>query len=151
MASRYQAAREWEQSLAVLSLMRREKLSLKEAARRLDISQSVVLRYAKEALRRSISGNYYAKPFDNIRRPPIKFLTERGNIWINVRDSRDATLASDYMNAVKKYLYGDESALARFRGKRLGRHRFVTDPEILDELADAGELDFDRFYNFVSG
>jgi hypothetical protein len=143
--------REREQALSALSLMRREKLSLKEAANRLDISPSVVLRHAKDGLKRSISGNYYAKPSDNILRP-IKFLTEQGIISVNVSDSRDATLVSKYMAATKNYLStGKESFLAPFRGKRLGQYAFVTDPDILDTLADAGELDFDSIYNFIFG
>jgi hypothetical protein len=145
-------AREQELALSALSLMRREKLSLREAAKRLDISPSVVLRHVKDALRRSATGNYYAKPSDTLRRPPIRFFTEQGSIWINVKDSRDATLISKHMTAVRNYLYtGRESFLAPFRTKRLGPYHFVTDPEILDELADAGELDFDKYYKFVSG
>jgi hypothetical protein len=144
--------REREQALSALSLMRREQLSLKEAARKLDISPNVVLRHAKDGLRRSVGGHYYAKPFDSISRPPMRFLTDRGNVWVTVRDSREATRVSKYMTAIKHYLHtGRTSLLAPFRGKGIGRHRFVTDPEILDELADAGELEFDALYNFVFG
>jgi len=144
-------ARERQLAFSVLSLMRREHLSLREAARRLDVSPRLVLRYVRDALRRSVSGNYYAKPGDHVSRP-MKFLTERGIIVLDVRNYRDARLDSDYMRAVKNYLYtGDASFLAPFRGKGIGRYRFVTDPEVIDRLADAGELDFDSIYNFVVG
>jgi hypothetical protein len=143
--------RELNESLSVLSLMRREGLSLKEAARRLDVPQRTVLRYVRDGLRRSVTGNYFARPSDNIRRR-LKFLSDRGMISITVTDSRDATLVSKYMTAVKRYLLtGRESFLAPFRRKRLGPYRFVTDPEALDMLADAGELEFDSLYNFVFG
>ena len=135
-----------ELALATLSLMRREKLSLSEAAQRLGISPGLVQRYAGEGLRRGASGNYYARPSDNIPRS-LSFLTERGLITVEARNSKEATLVSKYMTATKNYLMtGDESFLDRFRGKRFGRHQFVTDPDILDELADAGELDFDSLY-----
>ena len=135
-----------EQALAALSLMRREKLSLNAAAQRLDISPDVVRRYAGEGLRRGASGNFYAKPSDDISRS-MNFLTGRGLIEIEVRNSKDATLISRYMTALKDYLAtGEKSFLDRFRGRRVGTHRFITDPDILDELADAGEVDFDSLY-----
>jgi hypothetical protein len=59
------------------------------------------------------------------------------------------------MNAVRMYVNGDSSALARFRGKSFqagGKtYRFVTDPAKLDRLADAGTLAFEGFYRSVSG
>lgn len=142
---------EREQALSALSLMRREKLSLKEAAKKLDISPRIVLQHARGGLRRTITGNYYAKPVDEISRS-MKFLTEQGIVSVEVTNSKDATIISKYLTATKSYLStGKESFLAPFKGKRLGPHRFVTNPDILDELAEAGELEFDTIYNFIFG
>ena len=75
MAYGKREAQERELAFRVLSLMRRERLTLREAATRLDIAPRLVLRYLREALRRSVGGNYYAKPVDHYSRP-LKFLTE---------------------------------------------------------------------------
>src|SRR5260370_19490074 len=148
MAPRDREAR--EQALSTLALMRREKLSLKDAAKRTDVSPRTVLQYVRDGLRRS-GGNYYAKRSDRISRS-LNFLTDEGIVSIDVRGSRDATLVSKYMAATKNYLStGKESFLAPFKGKLLGPYSFVTDPEILDMLADAGELEFDTIYNFIYG
>jgi hypothetical protein len=150
MAYTNREAQERELAFSALSLMRREHLSLREAAGKLDISPRLVLRYVRDALRRGVGGNYYAKRVDNLSRP-LKFLTEDGIVVIDVRDSRDATLVSDYMRALRNYLYtGRESFLAPFRGKRVGPYRFVTNPDTIDRLAD-DELEFDSIYNFVVG
>jgi hypothetical protein len=94
MAYGKREAREREAVFSVLSLMRRKRLTLKEAAARLDIPPRLVLRYVRDALRQNVSGNYSAKPVDHLSRP-MKFLTERGVVVIDVRDSRDATLISN--------------------------------------------------------
>jgi hypothetical protein len=149
MAYRNREAQERELAFSALSLMRREHLSLREAAGKLDIPPRLVLRYVRDALRRNVSGNYYAQPVDHLSRP-LKFLTEQGVVVIDVRDSRDATLISDYLREIRNYLTGREYSLASFRGKRLGPYRFVTDLDIIDELAE-DELYFDSIYSFVSG
>jgi len=151
MAPRDRKALEREQALSTLALMRREKLSLKNAAKRTGVSPKSVLPYVREGLRRTIGGNYYAKPSDKLSRT-LNFLTEQGIISIAVHDSRDATLVSKYMAATKNYLAtGNKSFLRPFRGKAMGPYRFVTDTDILDELADAGELEFETIYNYIVG
>ena len=133
-----------ERALATLALMRREGMSLTEAARIQGISRRTVLENAQSALRRGRGGDYWARPYDHIRRT-LNFLTPRGTTAVTVYDSRTATDIAEYMNGVRKYVRtGDTSGLRQFKNKSFvagGRvRRFVTDPETLDELADAGSL-----------
>lgn len=133
-----------ERSLATVALMRRERMSLTKAARIQGSSRRTVLDYARSALRRDRHGEYWALPHDHIRRT-LNFLTPRGTIPVTVHDSRTATDIAEHMNAVRKYVRtGDTSELQRFKDKSFvtaGRvRRFVTDPDVLDELADAGSL-----------
>lgn len=133
-----------ELALATLALMRRERLPLSEAAQMLRVSERIVLEYARPALRRGRYGEYWARPYDRLRRT-LNFLTRRGPIPVTTYDSQTATDIADHMNAVRKYVRtGDTSALEQFKNKSFiadGRvHRFVTDPDALDVLADAGSL-----------
>jgi hypothetical protein len=74
----------------------------------------------------------------------IQFVTEKGIISIDVPNSKDVSLARKYFSAVHNYLMsGNQSLLVPFRGKQLESNYFVTDPKILDMLADAGEFEFD--------
>jgi len=135
---------ERELALATVALMRREGMSLSKAARVQGVSRKTVLDFARSALRRRRDGEYWAHPYDHIRRT-LNFLTPRGTAPVTVYDSRTATDIAEYMNAVRKYVRtADTSELERFRNKSFvaeGRvRRFVTDPEVLDELADAGSL-----------
>jgi hypothetical protein len=135
---------ESERALATLALMRRERMSLTTAVRIQATSRRTVLDYARSGLRRDRHGEYWALPYDHIRRT-LNFLTPRGTIPVTVFDSRTATDIAEYMNAVRKYVRtGDTSELERFKDRSFvtaGRvRRFVTDPDVLDELADAGSL-----------
>jgi len=135
---------EREQALAVLALMRREGIPLSKASKIQGISQRTVVEYARSGLRRDPRGEYRALPYDHIRRT-LNFLTPQGTIPVTFQDSRTATDIAEYMNAVRKYVRtGDTSGLERFKNKSFvagGRvRRFVTDPHVLDELADAGSL-----------
>jgi hypothetical protein len=133
-----------ERSLATVALMRREEIPLSSAARIQGIPRRTVLEHARSALRRGGGGDYWALPYDRIRRT-LNFLTPRGTVPVTVHDSRTATDIAEHMNAVRKYVRtGDTSELERFKNKSFvtaGRvRRFVTDTDVLDDLADAGSL-----------
>jgi len=137
-------AQKRELALATVALMRREGIPLSKAARIQGVSPRTVLEFARPALRLGRDGKYWALPYDHIPRT-LNFLTSRGTIPVTVYDSRTATDIAEYMNAVRKYVRtGDTSGLERFKDKSFvadGRvRRFVTDPDVLDELADAGSL-----------
>jgi hypothetical protein len=137
-------AEERELALATVALMRREGIPLSKAARIQGVSPRTVLEFARPALRLGRDGEYWALPYDHIPRT-LNFWTSGGTITVTVYDSRTATDIAEYMNAVRKYVRtGDTSGLERFKNKSFvadGRvRRFVTDPDVLDELADAGSL-----------
>ena len=76
---------------------------------------------------------------------------ETGKMEIVVRGSGPASRVARHMAAVDQYLReGSTDALQEFAGKRIRAGlltpRFVTDPAILDRLAFAGEVSFDRLY-----
>jgi len=60
------------------------------------------------------------------------------------------------MNAVRTYVNkGESPALERFRGQSFRaagvRYTFVTDPNTLELLADAGVLAFEQLYRATQG
>ena len=148
-----QQAESRELALATLALMRRNHLPLKEAAKQRGTTPSTVLIYTRPALRRGRDGNYWATPYDHLRRT-LNFLTPRGPVAVTVNDSRTATEIAMHMNAVRAYLNdGDASGLARFGGKFVfsGRvaHPYIVDTRVLDRLAEADEVAIDGLYRTV--
>ncbi len=144
-----------ERALATLALMRREKLSLTAAAKAEHTRPRTVQRYVGSALRQKRAGERY-RPTTHDRIPrALQIVTPRGTRPVTVRNSRTASLIGQYMNAVRMYVNGDSSALARFRGKSFqagGKtYRFVTNPANLDRLADAGDLAIEGLYRAVPG
>lgn len=143
-----------EQSLTVVALMRREGLSLQEAANRVGIDPRTVHRYVGSELRQDgPGGRYVATPYDHMPRT-LHFITLAGTVPITVKDSRTATRIAEHTNAVKAYTHGGDSrALETFRGESFEvdgvRYDFLTDLEAISILADAGELAIDRLYRGV--
>jgi hypothetical protein len=136
-----------ERALAVVALSRREKLSLRTAAKIEGIRPSTVLRYAGSALEK-YGKDYRARKGDRIPRTLVA-LDSKGIRPVTVRSARAASQIAKYWNAVKKFQRtGDYSALRKFRGKRVpyGGFNFVVSPAKLKKFADAGILDFERIY-----
>ena len=93
---------------------------------------------------------YRAASFDRIPRT-LRFLSPTGIISVTVKDSRRASRIATFFNAVHRFLAtGDVTPLAPFRGEsfRIGRtrHRFITDPKLLERLAEAGQVSFEEIY-----
>jgi hypothetical protein len=141
----------WNRVLHAISRMRADGFSLTRAAREYGLDRQTVLTFAASALRKTAKGTYVAKPKDTLLRilvlPTVNGLQE-----IAVRDSRQASLVAEYWDAVQRYLQkGDESALRKFRGKRIkdatGKSiSLLTSTEELDHLGHAGELSFESLY-----
>jgi hypothetical protein len=135
-------------ALRAVSLMR-QGLSRQKAARRAKTTPRTIQKYATQAIRRR-EGTYHALPADQIRRP-MRVLTEQGVTVAEVRSSTVATRLAKYWGAVDHYLRtGDQSRLRAYAGKRLraGGHlfAFVTDPDLIARLAEAGEVRFEDLY-----
>jgi hypothetical protein len=136
-----------ERALAVAALSRREKLSIRTAAKIEGIRPSTVLRYAGSAFEKH-GKDFRVKKSDRIPRTLVA-LDSKGKRPVTVLTFRAASRISKYWNAVKKaQKTGDYSALKKFRGKRVpyGGFNFVTSPAKLKKFADAGILDFEKVY-----
>ena len=139
-----------DRALDAVQLMRREGMSLSQAAKQAGTTPNAVRRHADRALELSPSGRYRAKAYDRLVRE-VWFLTPEGKVILPVRDSRSASKIARYMGAVDHYLQtGDDRRLRRFRDKGVWVEKrfrpFITDLDVLDRLADAGEVSFEELY-----
>ena len=135
----------------VLSAMRTEKVSLRQASREHRISPATVLRHAKAGLRKTSRGTYKARASDRLLR--VLVLPTPGALAeIATMDSRAATLVAEYWNSVNVYLEtGDDTDLARFRGQSVMDAQgnavpLLTDTDELERLGSAGVLSFQSLY-----
>ena len=140
-------------ALDALARMRRDRVSLSRAAQLAETTPNAVLRYARRALRK-VHGHYAPTASDRLYRP-MRFLTPRGQITLEVTNSHTASRIARYFEAVDHYLKtGDTKALRPFRRKhiRVGKvaYPFLTDPHVLDRLARAGEVTFEDLYAQVA-
>jgi hypothetical protein len=135
-------------ALAALREMRGGR-SLSAAAKRSGTTARTVRRHAGKALSKK-GPRVAVAAYDRVPRT-LRFLTDRGTIALTVSDSRQASQISAYWHAIEVYLReGDrrllkpfERLVLRLRGQR---HRFVTDPRLLDRLALAGQFEFEELY-----
>ncbi len=138
-------------ALDVVSIARRNDLSLDAARQAFNrthpdhpISMNAIRRHAGPALEKQ-GGTWRAKPRDRLART-MQVVTTEGVKVLTVKDSRTASTIGGYMAAVQRYQETrDPNVLRRFQGKSFRvekrAYRFETDPDRLDELEVAGELD----------
>jgi len=136
-------------ALHAIALMRREERSLRRAAARVGTTPRTVRKYARQALRKR-QGTYQVIPLDELRRP-MRVLTPGGLAVLDIRSSKTASRLAHYWHAVDTYLRtGDRRLLARFVGQRFRAEgqlvAFITDPHLLDRLANAGQVTFEDLY-----
>lgn len=144
----------------VLGIMRRTGLNLRPAIRMFNrenpgtrITARTAKKYIQPALKKK-RGKWVSKERDRLVRV-MRFLTKEGVVLLEVRDSRSASLIAHYWNAVHEYLTtGSTSQLSQFQNKyvtsRRIQYRFITDPEVLSQLWDYGELRFETIYQEIS-
>jgi len=137
-----------------LAHMRRGE-SLSVAARLEHIKPSSVLRHVGTAISRDKpGGRYRASSKDKFIRE-LEVPSAGGRVAVDARGIAKAREYSDYANAVAHFnRTGDLSRLVRFRGKTFvdvsgQSHEFVTDPETLMTLADAG-VPLESFYRSIA-
>lgn len=148
-----------DKSLKTLSLMRQnKKLSLRQAARARNTTPNSVKKYAGAALERDARGRLVAKPRDRIYRhmklvnPYFRLGSDnRVVIRLDITDSRTASTVGQYMSAVGAYVNdGEVEPLRQFRGKSIRvaklSYPLVTDLDLLDFMAQTGELRFETIY-----
>jgi len=133
--------------------MRATGSSRRKAAQKYKISPTVVGRLTGRALRKQRNGQYVARKSDKLLRILV-LPTSEGLREVATRDSREASKAAEYWNAVHRYLdpaTGDASAIRQFDRKKITdangkRVLLVTDLNELDRLGSAGVLSFESIY-----
>ncbi|MGH8945021.1 MAG: hypothetical protein ACRDVL_02595 [Acidimicrobiia bacterium] len=130
-------------SLEAVAQMRREGLSLSQAARQAGVSAEAVRFWAGGA----ITSSGRARPGDRLLRQML-IVSGGETLWIDVRGSRQASLVGAYWNAVARFLQtGDDRPLRRFAGKSVAGYELETDPDTLEGLALSGGLEFEDIYS----
>jgi len=125
--------------------------SLTRAAKAGGTTPKTVLKYAGRRIERTATGKVIARRTDQ-RVRSMRFLTREGVIAVDVRGSESASRVGTYWNAMDHYLKtGDLRQLNPFKGKYLQSHGvrrfYITDPQMLERLATAGEVRFEDIYN----
>jgi hypothetical protein len=131
--------------------MRSKGFSLTRAAREAHTTRETTRKHVGQALTRSKSGRYAATASDRLTRR-IWFLAQTGKVEVAVRGSRAASRVAEHSAAVHQYLKtGDSRLLDAFQGQAIRSrnqiHFFLTDTEVLEQLANAGEVSFERLYS----
>lgn len=138
-------AQERGRALAALALMRRKRVSLRAAAKDYETNSETVRRFVGSAIRKDKRGRYWAAPYDRIPRKINHLLLDGSTVPLIIRDSRTASKISVHSNELRKYRStGDSSGLVKFKSISFDAdgvtHRFLTDPDVIDRLEDAGSL-----------
>jgi len=142
----------WNGVTHVISKMRADRMSLREASREFGLDPRIVARLGKSALRKHKNGQYVAKRRDKLLRILAVPSPGGGMREVATRDSQQATRLGKYWAAVQKYLQtGDSSSLEKFRRKHITdasgkRVPLLTDLAELDRQGSAGVLSFESFY-----
>ncbi len=132
-----------------LGLMRREGASASEAARREKMKLKTFRRRAGRYLYRSGPGKPWKARSEDQLAFSMTVLTSRGPVDVIVRNSRKRKLLHRYELALRMFRAGEdgaEAALKAFEGKTVGGHTLITDTNLLIQLEEAGQLDFDGLY-----
>ena len=137
-----------ERALRAVNRMRREGLSVAQAARQEGTTRNTIMRHAGSAVE-SRGGRMRAKPADRLTRR-MNVLGPQGLTTVTVRGSRQATVIAEHWNAIRRYVNsGDDSELRRFYGRTVGGVELESDPDVIDQLAAVGALDFEDIYELT--
>jgi hypothetical protein len=132
--------------------MRREEVSASEAAHREKMKLKTFRQRAGRYLYRSGPGKPWKARSEDQLSFSMTVLTSRGPAEVIVRNSRQRKLLHRYEFALRMFRAGEdgaEAALKEFKGKTVGGHKLITDINLLIQLEEAGQLDFDAFYTSV--
>ena len=146
------SAQAQRRAIKAVALMR-EGHSRAEAARRANTPPRPIQKYARPAIRRR-AGTYAARPTDQLPRR-MRVLSPQGVVGVEIRSSRTASELATYWAAVERYLRtGDRSQVRAFHGRALRaggtRYPYVTDLDLLDQLAEVGEVHFEDLYEITA-
>jgi hypothetical protein len=137
-----------------LRLMRREGLSASQAARQVRMKLQSFIRAAGNVLYRSGPGKAWKTRDNDKLRFLVNIPTSFGLQSVIARNYRERKLAGAYLSALRMWRAGEdgaEAALKAFQSKTVGAHTLITDANLLTQLEEAGQLDFDSLYISVGG
>lgn len=104
-----------KKSLEAVSLVRREKLGLREAAKQVGLTSETIIKNTNAF--RKVRGRWTANSVDHI--PRVMVIYEKGRKkTIEVTDSRIASLIGEYHNRVKQFLETGKSSFLRELSKK---------------------------------
>ena len=136
----------YNRALHVLARMRRTGETLTSAAREEHIDLRTVRKYLGAELRGITNGEVQPTKADR-RVRNMMIPTEKGVEPSSIHGSKEASQLGRYMSAVGKYLTtGDISGLEEFEGQTIAGRQLITDPDVLNSLAQAGALQPDQIY-----
>jgi len=139
-------AETYKLALRVLAKMRRTGETLTAAAREEHIDPRTVRKYLENELKGLTEGRIQPTKADRRRRDML-IPTSLGPIPVAIHGSEAASRHGRYMSAVGKYLRtGDSDVLDEFEGQSIAGHPLITDPDVLNSLAQAGALQLDSIY-----
>jgi len=139
--------RTYERAWKAVELKRENpRLSRAEAARQAGTTPQALHRYVPETAWPS-SYRRWDVPVMNAGADPSDFNVP-GALTLDIRNTATASKLGRYLNAVKAALEGDPGSLRSFRSRPFitvegVRYRLITDPDVLRDLYDAGELDIE--------
>jgi hypothetical protein len=129
--------------LNALNRVRRgESKTLSAAARAESTSVGTIRRLLPAALLQERPGGRLRVKAGDPYSARVQILTNLGAVQVNARGSRQRELAGRHWAVWMKVLRRDlpPSALEEFRGKKVGGHELLSDPDRLFILAEAGVL-----------
>ena len=133
----------YEDSLEVLQLMRKQKMTLTKAAKTVTISPKTVKRHLGSVIQKR-SNRIIAKQNDNLPRK-IRMYQNGKEVWIQVRGNKRAAEIARYHGAVGRMLnQGQEDAMKNFENKTIkdskGKmYKFETDLKKLRDIEERRE------------
>jgi hypothetical protein len=101
------------QAFDVLAISRRERISLREAAARYNVTQPAGQRISVRTVRRHVpgavekrGGRFYARRYDRARRDPMRVLTTEGERYVVPYSSSVASAIGRQQNALRVFIEG---------------------------------------------
>ena len=133
----------YEDSLEVLQIMRKQKMTLTKASKTVGISPKTVKRHLGLVIQKR-SNRIIAKQNDNLPRK-IRMYQNGKEIWIQVRGNKRAAEIARYHGAVGRMLnQGQADSMKKFENKSIkdtkgNMHKFETDSKKLRDIAKRRE------------
>jgi hypothetical protein len=135
-----------QRAFHTISRMRRDNVSIQEAAREEGTTPATVKKYLPASLRRSRSGRWEATKSDRYLRL-LSLPGAHGPVIVRAHGSKEAQFASAYFASLHRWARTEKAyELAPFHGKRIGGFELITASRTLKALGDAGLLQIDSLY-----